>query len=1124
MNGLMRKSFFLIPLLTLFVAVRAHALVADSADDVCAPAANPCNVTSVIDVVNDSELDFGSRTVNVSGGGRFDFGAGNGTILCGSFNATTSGAAINASALVSGTSRGGLVTIEARRACTSGSRACVDGADCQLGSCSTRRCTLRSTRECTGDSQCQLGICQANRRCSLSTTNRCLTNADCDLGTCPAQLTCSDQANEPVNCTTNVDCDYGTCTTGAGSIDMNGAITGNAQEPAIIVLRAADDVKIRKLVNLNSLAVESDGGELEVQAAAGSVEITGKIQLSSGGDGTGGSVNVRAGTDITFTEEIDATGGDFDGGTIDIEGGRDVVIGQDFIANSIAGAGFGGEILVEAGRDLTVNGVSASNKTRFATEGHTDITNFAGDGGTQELTAGRNLSLNTNTRFEGSGSIPDGFGADLFIDVGGNFLMNGYVETKSQGGEGAGGFVEVIADGTATVGTAAGFNVTGGSAGGGVVEFLANGNVDYSGTVDVTAGGGAGGSALIDSGATATVLGTLTTNGSQVGAGDGDLEVAGCRVTLGATGFLDNKAVGGDNTLVARESMKLLAGSKMINTNGANILVFRTAAKQPQQSGTVTPLATLVVDGTLVGCPVCANSELDQTETCDDGNLTNGDGCSSTCQNEKCLAQTAAPGFPTVPLCDDGIGCTVDTCNTTLAGGTCQHVFLCDDGIACTTDTCVGTECVNTPNDGSCTDSNPCTDGVCSTSTGCTQVANNAPCEDGLFCTDGDACSGSSCQPGPARDCGDGVACTVDSCNESTNACGSSPSNALCSDGAFCNGAEICDAEDGCGPGAAVDCSGLDSFCADGVCNEATDSCGVSGLNEGEGCDDGNFCTVGDTCVAGVCTGTARDCSDTFECTVDSCSEATDSCLHAGNDAACSDNVFCNGAETCNVDSGCQSAAAPDCSGLDSACSDGVCDESADSCVAAPINETAGCDDGLFCTEGDVCTGGQCTGSARDCSDLDDTCLAGVCSEATDSCTAQAANQGGGCDDGDVCTSNDQCNAGACQGTPIGGCGFCGDGNVNAGEACDDGNTVFVQGEFCAANCTRVPCARPTNSTGTNPGAADALFVLRTAVGQKTCDLRVCDVDNNTKVQASDALRILRAAVGQVQTLNCPLV
>ena len=64
-------------------------------------------------------------------------------------------------------------------------------------------------------------------------------------------------------------------------------------------------------------------------------------------------------------------------------------------------------------------------------------------------------------------------------------------------------------------------------------------------------------------------------------------------------------------------------------------------------------------------------------------------------------------------------------------------------------------------------------------------------------------------------------------------------------------------------------------------------------------------------------------------------------------------------------------------------------------------------------------------------------------------------------------------------------------------------------------------CGQPS-TTGTSPKAADALYILKKAVGLVACDLCVCDVNNDTKVTASDALKVLKKAVGIPQVLTCP--
>src|SRR5688572_5908095 len=281
---------------------------ASTANDVCPSNANPCNVTSVFDVQPNAVLDFGTRSVNVTGAGRFDFSSNSGRIASGNFTATTTGAFLNAAGPGGFGTRSGSVLLQARRSCSSVSPPvpCLGLSDCEFGPCGVRRCSLKSTRTCGADADCQLGVCSSLRRCSGSTSLvRCNTNADCNYGTCPAQLTCTGRGDNPLNCASNSDCSYGTCSVGTASILIDGTLTGSSDSPATIVLRAADSVSISKTVSLNSTAIDSDGGDLSVEAETGSITITGKINANGGGTGQGGTIELNAGTDISIHEDVD---------------------------------------------------------------------------------------------------------------------------------------------------------------------------------------------------------------------------------------------------------------------------------------------------------------------------------------------------------------------------------------------------------------------------------------------------------------------------------------------------------------------------------------------------------------------------------------------------------------------------------------------------------------------------------------------------------------------------------------------------------------------------------------------------------------------------------------------------
>jgi hypothetical protein len=164
-------------------------------------------------------------------------------------------------------------------------------------------------------------------------------------------------------------------------------------------------------------------------------------------------------------------------------------------------------------------------------------------------------------------------------------------------------------------------------------------------------------------------------------------------------------------------------------------------------------------------------------------------------------------------------------------------------------------------------------------------------------------------------------------------------------------------------------------------------------------CDDGLFCNVGETCDgAGACGGgSPNTCDNGVGCTDDSCDEVNDQCVNTANDANCPDDgQFCNGDEFCDPVNDCSSTGDPCLPGF-------ICDEGLDECIeeagcgnniVEPGEEcddganngttTCGCqlyctytpaltpcDDGLFCNEGETCSGmGTCEGGAPvDCDD-----------------------------------------------------------------------------------------------------------------------------------------------------------
>ena len=125
----------------------------------------------------------------------------------------------------------------------------------------------------------------------------------------------------------------------------------------------------------------------------------------------------------------------------------------------------------------------------------------------------------------------------------------------------------------------------------------------------------------------------------------------------------------------------------------------------------------------------------------------------------------------------------------------------------------------------------------------------NADCDDGLFCNGAETCNAGTCQAGTAPSCDDGISCTADSCNESTDSCDNVTNDSLCDNGLWCDGAETCSASLGCQSGTAPSCTnGCDE--ANDVCFPTGGGCTVDDDFEGGAPnwnnDPASTCTTGD--------------------------------------------------------------------------------------------------------------------------------------------------------------------------------------------------------------------------------------------------------------------------------------
>lgn len=123
------------------------------------------------------------------------------------------------------------------------------------------------------------------------------------------------------------------------------------------------------------------------------------------------------------------------------------------------------------------------------------------------------------------------------------------------------------------------------------------------------------------------------------------------------------------------------------------------------------------------------------------------------------------------------------------------------------------------------------------------------------------------------------------------------------------------------------------------------------------------------------------------------------------------------------LDSGCvggvctmvECLADADCDAMDTACNDATCDLNAFACVGAPINEGGPCEDSDLCTATSLCETGACVaGDPVDCTALDGPCSLGACNPGDGQCELSPVNEGMACDDDNNCTDSSSCIAGVC--------------------------------------------------------------------------------------------------------------
>ena len=175
----------------------------------------------------------------------------------------------------------------------------------------------------------------------------------------------------------------------------------------------------------------------------------------------------------------------------------------------------------------------------------------------------------------------------------------------------------------------------------------------------------------------------------------------------------------------------------------------------------------------------------------------------------------------------------------------------------------------------------------------------------------------------------------------------------------------------------------------------------------------------------------------------------------------------------------------PDCSDGD-ACTVDRCVRPGKTCKHIPVANGTSCDDGSACTVGDVCQSGACSGSAVVCTATDQCHVAGTCDPLSGACSNPNAPDGVTCNDRNLCTQTDTCQAGTCVGenpiecTAIDLCHLAGTCNANTGLCSNPPINPLVCTPVDQCNllgtCTPVTgeCSNPNKPDGTTCTDGDA--------------------------------------------------
>lgn len=445
------------------------------------------------------------------------------------------------------------------------------------------------------------------------------------------------------------------------------------------------------------LNIYTDVGNVEMQADGTKRS---RIDLTGMASGSGGDLTVTAdgtGADLLFDGIVESRGGS--GGYMDLEADNDLrVFNIDSSADSAVDA-LGGAMEFDAGNDLDITGQLSSGAPGTSGEGADQYVTAGGDihlhpgavmdvssTGAGSVTGTFSMTSSTgNILIEGQmlGTTPSSFEStdagivDMYANAG-NITISALINMTA----GNNGYAyDSTFDATGDLTVLPGGKVLAGSKGpngqGGGLSFRGQ-HVSIQEDLDISGGGEGTNTIEIDAVLTATIDAKLKAT-SASGGDAGQIDVSGCDVTIAEDGKLEVKT--GSTGSVNLEGGRQVVVLGQLKAGDSNTIEYDL--NYPQVLGNVTPAATITQTADSSACgplALCGDGLLDVGEQCDDGNVVDGDCCSSGCAAESLGSACGIDwGLCATSQCDGAGSCGISTagasCFLPVLGPTTQLQF-----------------------------------------------------------------------------------------------------------------------------------------------------------------------------------------------------------------------------------------------------------------------------------------------------------------------------------------------------------------------------------------------------------------------------------------------------------------